>query len=90
MWGVDSRTSSEIEGSGQVEEHAVCAAQRWCEQAVLVSSAPGAVGSLSSFAFCAACCSVAKSCPTLGNPMDGSTPGSVLHYLPEFALIHVH
>ena len=37
------------------------------------------------------CCSVAKSCPTLCDPMDCSVPGSpVLHYLPEFAQIHVH
>ena len=36
-------------------------------------------------------CSVAKSCLTLGNPMDCSTPGfPVLHYLPEFAQTHVH
>ena len=29
--------------------------------------------------------------PTLRDPMDCSTPGSsVLHYLPEFAQIHVH
>ena len=35
-------------------------------------------------------CSVAKSCPTLGNLMDGRAPGSpVLHYLLEFAQIHV-
>ena len=32
------------------------------------------------------CCSVAKLCPTLCNPMDCSTSGSpVLHYLLEFA-----
>ena len=37
------------------------------------------------------CCSVAKLCPTLCDPMDCSTPGSsVLHYLPEFAQIHAH
>ena len=37
------------------------------------------------------CCSVAKSCPTLCNPMKCSTPGSPIpHYLPEFAQIHVH
>ena len=37
------------------------------------------------------CCSVAKWCPTLCNPMDCSTPGfPVLHYLPEFAQTHVH
>ena len=37
------------------------------------------------------CCSVAKSCPTLCNPMDCSTPGSsVLNCLLEFAQIHVH
>ena len=34
---------------------------------------------------------IAKSCPTLCNPMDCSTPGfPVLHYLPEFAQICVH
>ena len=39
--------------------------------------------------FC--CCSVVKSCATLCNPMDCSTPGlPVLHYLPEFAQTHVH
>ena len=37
------------------------------------------------------CCSVAKSWPTLCNPMDCSTPGlPVLHHLPEFAQTHVH
>ena len=36
-------------------------------------------------------CSVAKSCPTLCDFMDCSTPGfPVLHCLPEFAQIHVH
>ena len=36
------------------------------------------------------CCSVAKSCLILCNPIDGSTPGfPVLHYLPKFAQIHV-
>ena len=35
--------------------------------------------------------SLAKSCPTLCDPMDCSTPGfPVLHYLPEFAQTHVH
>ena len=30
------------------------------------------------------CCSVTKSCPTLCDPMDCSTPGfPILHYLPE-------
>ena len=37
------------------------------------------------------CCSFAKSCPNLCDPMDWSTPGfPVLHCLPEFAQIHVH
>ena len=37
------------------------------------------------------CCSVAKLCLTLCNPMDSNTPGfSVLHYLPEFAQTNVH
>ena len=39
---------------------------------------------------CSSCCSVTKSCLTLHNLMDCSTPGSfVLHLLPEFAQIHV-
>ena len=37
------------------------------------------------------CCSLTKSCVTLCDPMDCSTPGnSVLHCLPEFAQIHAH
>ena len=37
------------------------------------------------------CYSLAKSCPTLCNPMDCSMPGfHILHYLPEFAQNHVH
>ena len=39
--------------------------------------------------FC--CCSAAKSCPTICNPVDCSMPGSsVLHCLLEIARIHVH
>ena len=35
---------------------------------------------------CCCCCSVAKSCPTLSDPLDCSMPGSpVLHHLQEFA-----
>ena len=35
-------------------------------------------------------CSVAQLCPALYDPMDCSTPDfPVLHYLPEFAQIHV-
>ena len=37
------------------------------------------------------CCSTAKSCPTLCNPMDCSMPGfPVLHYLLELTQIQVH
>ena len=37
------------------------------------------------------CCSVAKSCLSLWDPMNCSTPGSpVLQYLLEFAQTHVH
>ena len=37
------------------------------------------------------CCSDAKSCPTLCNPMNCSTPGfPVLYYILEFAQTHVH
>ena len=37
------------------------------------------------------CCSVAKSCPTLCDPMDCGTAGlPVFHHFPEFAQTHVH
>ena len=37
------------------------------------------------------CCSVAKSCPTLCDPVDCSTPGfPVHHHLLEFTQTHVH
>ena len=37
------------------------------------------------------CCSVAKSCPALCDPMDCSMPSSpVLHHLPELAQTHAH
>ena len=40
---------------------------------------------------CCCCCSVAKSCPTLCDPMDYSTPGfPVLHHLLEFPQTRVH
>ena len=40
---------------------------------------------------CCCYCSVAKSCPTLCNPMDCSMPGFlVLHHLLELAQTHVH
>ena len=39
---------------------------------------------------CCCCCSVTRSCLTLCNPTDCSTPGfPVLHHLPEFAQAHV-
>ena len=39
---------------------------------------------------CCFCCSVAKSCPTVCNPMGSSTPSSsALHYLLEFSQTHV-
>ena len=35
--------------------------------------------------------SVAQLCPTLCNPMNGSTPGlPVHHHLPEFTQTHIH
>ena len=37
------------------------------------------------------CCSVAKLCLAVGNPVDRSTPGFPVHHcFPEFAQIHVH
>ena len=35
------------------------------------------------------CCSVAQSCLTLCDPMNGSMPGFSVHCLPEFAQTHV-
>ena len=35
-------------------------------------------------------CSVTKMCLTLCNPMNCSTPGFPVHYLPEFAQTHIH
>ena len=44
-----------------------------------------------SFCCCRCCFSVAKSCPTLCDPIDCRMSGSsVLHYLPEFAQNYVH
>ena len=40
---------------------------------------------------CQSVSSVAQSCPTLGDPMNRSTPGLPVHHqLPEFTQIHVH
>ena len=40
---------------------------------------------------CEYCCSFAKLCLTLCNPIEYSMPGfPVLHYLLEFAQTHVH
>ena len=56
--------------------------QKFCTSKFLITST-----SLTTFR----CCSVSKSCLILCDPMDCSTPGfPVLHYLPEFAQIHVH
>ena len=47
---------------------------------VLLSTVP--------WASCGCCCSVTESCPTLGDPVDCSTPGfPVLHYLPESVML---
>ena len=46
---------------------------------------------LKSFAYEYLCRSVPRSCPTLCDPTDCSTPGlPVLYHLPEFAQTHVH
>ena len=50
-----------------------------------------AFNSLPEFFVLLNCCSVTKSCLTLCNPMDCSTPGfPVLHCLLEFVQTHVH
>ena len=41
--------------------------------------------------FISDCCSVAKQCPTLHDPMDCCMTGfPVLHHFLEFAQVHVH
>ena len=53
-----------------------------CSGSTVLTRQPG-------ISFC--CCSVAKSCLTLCNPMDCSMPGfPVLHYLLEFAQTYFH
>ena len=50
-------------------------------------------GRLESYASCSCCCccSVTKSCLTVWDSMDCSSPeSSIFHYLPEFAQIQVH
>ena len=48
-------------------------------------------GGLSTVTVQCCCCSVAKLCLILCDPMDCSTPGfPVLYHLPEFAQTHVH
>ena len=43
------------------------------------------------YVFSPCCCSVAKSCPTLCDPIDHSMPGfPILHYLLEFLKTRVH
>ena len=42
------------------------------------------------FPLCFCCCSVTRSCPTLFNPIDCSTPGFLVPYhVPESAEVHV-
>ena len=49
------------------------------------------MGGLNKKMYVCCCYSVTKSCPTLHNPMDCSTPGfPVSHHLLEFAQVHVH
>ena len=50
----------------------------------------GEIEQVEKLRFGCCCCSVAKSCPTLCNPMDCSTTGSSFRYFPESAQIHVH
>ena len=50
----------------------------------------GAISFLLTNIYFLLCCSVAKLCLSLCDPMDCSSPGSfVLYYLPDFAQIHV-
>ena len=67
-----------------------CSLALWiCPRVSNFSSYSDKVGRIS--LSCCCCCSAAKSCPTLWDPMDYSTPdSSVLHHLLGFAQIHVH
>ena len=70
----------------------VRAPEAFCQSVPPGKQAPGptvAVCDLGMLVSC--CCLVAKSCPTLCDPMACSTPASsVLHYVLEFTQTHVH
>ena len=69
-----------------------CAYLLWGGLRRLTKKQPICIATKQKFQVTLFCChSVTKSCSTLWDPMDCSTPGSpVLHYLPEFAQIYVH
>ena len=55
------------------------------------SLTPGLEGMMALKSPSCCCCSVTESCPALCDPVDHSTPGSlVLHFPPGFAQTHVH
>ena len=55
----------------------------------IINSALMNIGVHVSLSDLVSCCSFAQLCPTLGNPMDCSTPGFPVHLL-QFAQTHVH
>ena len=72
---------------------AVCGvAQSWTRLKRLSSSSSNsALYTSLVMTYMGCCCSVAKLCLTLRDPINGSTPGfSILHYLLGFAQTHVH
>ena len=67
------------------------AGRAWCVLGFRDARTSGCSRGLEAFWSLYCHCSVAQSCLTLCNPLDYSTPGfPVLHYLPEFALTHIH
>ena len=85
-FSVRGRRSSSVIGSHKGLEGPSCRESISPEDCLVwLPSSPCPTPSL----FC--CCPVAKSCPTLCDPMDCSTPDlPVPHHLPKFAKVHVH
>ena len=85
-------SSSELRGSVWERVFEDTKQNRWQAASAGVSLRPLSLLLPRSQLFNGSCfCSVAKSCPTLGDPMDYSMPSfPVLHYLPEFAQTHIH
>ena len=96
MYGCESWTVK------KAEHRRIDAFELWCWRKLLFCRFDGVTLSLCGsllpvqeintfFSSSCRCCSVAKSCPTLCDPMNCSMPGLPVHHqLPEFTQTHVH